>query len=62
MIWPGSAVTNVGDDDMGRRDISGDGRVITPDPSKWEKPHDYGDGRHAGDLEEDDDEHADDDD
>lgn len=27
-----------------------------PDPSKWDKPHDYGEGRHAGDLEDDDNE------
>ena len=25
-----------------------------PDPSKWEKPYDYGEGKHAGDLEDDD--------
>jgi len=28
----------------------------TPDPSKWDKPHDYGEGKHAGDLEDDDNE------
>ncbi len=35
-----------------------------PDPSKWEKPHDYGEGKHAGDLEDDNDkdDQADDDD
>jgi hypothetical protein len=26
------------------------------DPSKWEKPHDYGEGKHAGELEDDNDE------
>ncbi len=45
---------------MGRRDTSGDGQVRKPDPSKWEKPHDYGEGKHAGDLEDDHDDHADD--
>lgn len=39
---------------MGKRDTSGDGQVRKPDPSKWEKPHDYGEGKHAGDLEDDD--------
>lgn len=38
---------------VGKRDISGDGRVREPDPSKWEKPHDYGEGKHAGALEDD---------
>ncbi len=49
---------------MGKRDISGDAEVRRPDPSKWEKPHDYGEGKHAGDLEHDNDsdEQADDDD
>lgn len=39
---------------MGKRDTSRDGQLQKPDPSKWEKPHDYGDGKHAGDLEQDD--------
>ena len=39
---------------MGRRDTSGDGQVRKPDPSKWDTPHDYGEGKHAGDLEDDD--------
>ncbi|MGH3868915.1 MAG: hypothetical protein ACRDQ4_22905 [Pseudonocardiaceae bacterium] len=38
---------------MGTRDISGDGQVRVPDPSKWETPHDYGEGKHAGELEDD---------
>ena len=38
---------------MGTRDTSGDAQVRVPDPSKWHKPHDYGEGKHAGDLEED---------
>lgn len=40
---------------VGRRDTSGDGEVTKPDPSKWEKPHDYGEGKHAGELEREDD-------
>lgn len=48
---------------MGKRDTSGDGQLSEPDPSKWEKPHDYGEGTHAGRLEDDGDEdHAHDDD
>lgn len=39
--------------DVGKRDTSGDGEVSSPDPSKWEKPHDYGEGKHAGQLEDD---------
>jgi hypothetical protein len=39
---------------MGKRDTSTDGQVRQPDPSKWEKPHDYGEGKHAGNLEDDD--------
>lgn len=39
---------------MGKRDTSGDGEVRSPDPYKWDKPHDYGEGKHAGQLEEDD--------
>jgi hypothetical protein len=39
---------------VGKRDTSGDGQVRKPDPSKWEKPHDYGEGKHAGELEDDD--------
>ena len=31
-----------------------DGVVHSPDPSKWEKPHDYGEGKHAGELKDDD--------
>ena len=38
---------------MGKRDNSRDGQVRVPDPSKWEKPHDYGEGKHAGELEDD---------
>ena len=41
---------------VGKRDTSGDGQVRQPDPSKWEKPHDYGEGKHAGELEDDDNE------
>ncbi len=37
----------------GKRDISRDGEVRRPDPSKWEKPHDHGEGKHAGELEDD---------
>jgi hypothetical protein len=49
--------------DMGKRDTSGDGQLSKPNPSKWEKPHDYGEGKHAGHLEDDDnDNHVDDDD
>jgi hypothetical protein len=40
--------------DMGIRDTSGDGQVRQPDPSKWEKPRDDGKGKHAGELEQDD--------
>jgi hypothetical protein len=48
--------------DMGKRDTSGDGQLSKPDPSKWEKPHDYGEGKHAGQLEDDDnDDHGNDD-
>jgi hypothetical protein len=39
---------------VGKRDTSGDGQVRKPDPSQWEKSHDYGAGKHAGDLEDDD--------
>jgi hypothetical protein len=53
---PSPAVERI---DVGSRDTSGDGQVSRPDPSKWEKPHDYGEGKHAGDLEDDDnDDHA----
>ncbi|MGH3867868.1 MAG: hypothetical protein ACRDQ4_17435 [Pseudonocardiaceae bacterium] len=41
---------------MGKRDISGDAQVKVPDPSKWDTPHDYGEGKHAGELEREDDE------
>ncbi len=48
---------------MGKRDTSGNGEVRKADPSKWEKPHDYGEGKHAGDLEQsDNDDQADEDD
>ena len=39
---------------MGKRDISGDGQVRMPDPSKWEEPRDDGVGKHAGGWEDDD--------
>lgn len=45
---------------MGKRDISGDGEVRSPDSSKWDKPHDYGEGKHAGQLEDDDTDDTDD--
>jgi hypothetical protein len=41
---------------VGKRDISGDAQVKVPDPSKWDTPHDYGEGKHAGELEREDDE------
>jgi hypothetical protein len=40
---------------VGTRDTSGDAQVRVPDPSKWDKPHDYGEGKHAGELEREDD-------
>jgi hypothetical protein len=46
-------VISAGGDLVGTRDTSGDAQVRVPDPSKWHKPHDYGEGKHAGDLEED---------
>jgi hypothetical protein len=39
--------------EVGKRDISGDMQVRKPDPTKWEKPHDYGEGKHAGELQDD---------
>lgn len=46
---------------MGKRDISGDGEMRSPDPSKWDDPHDYGEGKHAGQLDDDDTDDTDDD-
>ena len=47
---------SAGGDPVGKRDISGDAQVKVPDPSKWDTPHDYGEGKHAGELEREDDE------